>query len=140
MEHHLALLCRAVRGGLKVIVAGRVRYPDAIVTCSPIPRGTDIVPEPVVVFEVLPPGTAAVDRIQKNEEYRETSTIRRYVMLEQTRMAATVFERVGEDWVGEDWVGHLETGAVLPLPEVGVELPMAAFYARLEFEAEPDEG
>ena len=134
LEDRLTPPCQAVRGDLKVIVAGRVRYPDAIVTCAPIPRRNDIVPEPVVVFEVLSPSTAAVDRIQKNDEYRGTSTIRRYVMLEQTRMAATVFERVGEEWVG-----HLETGAVLALPEVGIELPMAALYARVEFDPDPDE-
>ena len=46
-------LCRAFRGDLKIVVAGRIRYPDATVTCSPVPRGTDIIPEPVVVFEVL---------------------------------------------------------------------------------------
>ena len=44
--------CRAFRGDLKVIVAGRGRYPDAMVTCSPGPRGSDIIPNPGVVFEV----------------------------------------------------------------------------------------
>jgi Uma2 family endonuclease len=27
--------CRAYRGDVKILVAGRVRYPDAAVTCSP---------------------------------------------------------------------------------------------------------
>ena len=42
----------------------------------------------------------------------------RYVMLEQDRMAATVFSRAGDDWVG-----HLLFGpeAVLALPEVGID-------------------
>ena len=133
LKDRLTLPCRAVRGDLKIIVAGRVRYPDAIVTCSPIPRGVDIVPDPVMVFEVLSPSTAAIDRIQKNEEYRGTASIRRYVMLEQGRAAATVFERVGEDWVG-----HIVTGETLSLPEVGVELPMAAVYAGIEFEPDPE--
>ena len=62
--------CRAFRGDLKIMVAGRVRYPDAVVTCSPVPRGTDLVPDPVVVFEVLSASTATTDRIAKNEEYR----------------------------------------------------------------------
>lgn len=60
--------CRAFRGDLKIVVAGRIRYPDAVVTRSPVPRGTDIVPEPVVVFEVLSASIAATDRIAKNEE------------------------------------------------------------------------
>lgn len=125
--------CRAFRGDLKIVVAGRIRYPDAMVTCSPVPRGTDIIPEPVVVFEVLSASTAATDRIEKNEEYRLTPSIRRYVMLEQTRRAATVFARAGDDWAGH----VLQGDAVLAMPEIGVDLPLAEVYAGIEFA--PDE-
>ena len=38
--------CRAFRGDLKIVVAGRVRYPDAVVTCSPVANDADVVPEP----------------------------------------------------------------------------------------------
>lgn len=121
--------CRAVRGDLKVLVAGRVRYPDATVTCSPVPRGSDVIPEPVVVFEIVSRGTAVTDRVAKNSEYRATPCIQRYVMPEQTRMAATVFERAGDDWVG-----RLVTGeTTLPMPELGIDLPLAALYAGVEF-------
>ena len=123
--------CRAFRGDLKILVAGRVRYPDAVVTCTPVPRGTDVIPEPVVVFEVF---TASTDRIAKNEEYRATPSIQRYVMLEQTRQAATVFSRAGGDWVG-----HVLTGSVtLSLPEIGASLPLDAVYADVGF-PEPSE-
>ena len=97
--------CRAFRGDVKFLVGGRVSYPDAVVTCSPPSRCCDFVPNSVVVFEVLSPNTASVDRIEKNEEYRATSSIQRYVMLEQTRQAATVFARNGDDWGG-----HIVTG------------------------------
>ena len=121
--------CRAFRGDLKILVAGRVRYPDAVVTCTPAPRGTDVVPEPVVVFEVLSSSTASTDRIAKNEEYRATSSIQRYVMLEQTRQAVTVFSRAGDDWVGQVLTGSV----VLPMPEISVSLPLDAVYAGIEF-------
>lgn len=121
--------CRAFRGDLKIIAAGRVRYPDAVVTCSPVANDTDIVPDPVIVFEVLSSSTAITDRIEKNEEYRATPSIQRYVMLEQTGRAATVFSRAGDDWVG-----HVLTGeAILIMPEIGVELPLAGLYASIEF-------
>ncbi len=124
--------CRAFRGDLKIVVPGRIRYPDATVTCSPVPRGTDVISEPVVVFEVLSASTAATDRIEKNEEYRLTPSIRRYVMLEQARCAATVFSRAGDDWAG-----HVLTDeAVLAMPEIGVELPLAEVYAGIEFAAD----
>ncbi len=83
--------CRAFRGDLKIIVAGHIRYPDATVICTPVANDTDIVPNPVVVFEVLSAGLASTDRIEKNGEYRATPSIQRHVMLEQTRLAAMLF-------------------------------------------------
>ena len=125
--------CRAFRGELKILVNGRVRYPDALVTCSPVANDSDIIPEPVVVFEVLSPSTSRTDRVAKNAEYRATPSIRRYVMLDQDAIAATVFERASEDWVG-----HLLTGdAVLAMPEIGVELRLADIYEGIEIA--PDE-
>lgn len=103
-----------------------------MVTCSPVPRGTDVIPKPVVVFEVLSARTAVTDRVEKNEEYRLTPSIRRYVMLEQTRCAATVFARGGDDWVGH----VLTAGAVLAMPEIGVELPLAELYPGITFAAD----
>ena len=50
-------------------------------------------------------------------------------MLEQTRQGATVFVRDGEAWQG-----RVETGdAVLAMPEIGIELPLAACYGDVEF-------
>ena len=110
-------------------LAGRVRYPDAVVTCSHVANDADIVPDPVIVFEVLSSSTASTDRIEKNEEYRATPSIQRYLMLEQTRRAATVFSRSGDDWVG-----HVLTGdAALAMPEIGVALALAELYAGIEF-------
>ena len=121
--------CRAFRGDLKIMVAGRIRYPDAVITCFPVADDADIVPEPVVVFEVLSRSTASTDRIAKNEEYRQTPSIQHYVMLEQTSQAATVFWRIGEDWIGRIVTGD----AVLAFSQIGIELPLGEAYAGIEF-------
>lgn len=121
--------CRAFRGDLKVVVNGRIRYPDAVVTCISVSRGSDIVPDPVVVFEVLSSSTARIDRIEKNQDYRLTPSIQHYVMLEQTSQAATVFSRTGDDWVGRVVTGD----AVLMLPEIGVKLLLREVYGGIEF-------
>ena len=97
--------CRAFRGDLKIVVNGRIRYPEAVVTCAPVDRGADIVPEPVVVLEVVSPSTAAVDRVVKNRDYRGTPAIQQYVLLAQSVTGATVYSRQGADWVA-----HLVTG------------------------------
>jgi Uma2 family endonuclease len=85
------------------------------------------------VFEVSSPGTAAVDHVEKNREYRDTPSIQRHVMLEQDRPGATVFTREGNDWIG-----HLvESDGVLSMPEIGVELPLSEIYEDVAF-PEPD--
>ncbi len=120
--------CRVYRGDVKILVGGSVRYPDAVVTWSPVDGNADVVPNPVVVFEVLSPSTASVDRILKNAEYRNTPSIQRYVMLEQVRVGATVFVRDGANWNAQILLGD----AVLRLPELGVELPLTEIYVRIE--------
>jgi Uma2 family endonuclease len=121
--------CRAVGSHVKVSVAGSIRYPDAYVYCSEHPRGTLVVPDPVVVFEIISPSTATTDRIDKNREYRDTPSIQRYVMLEQNRQAATVFDRASGDWIG-----HLMEGdAVLSMPEIGIDLPLPELYDGVTF-------
>src|SRR3954471_14121179 len=45
--------CQAFGANLKIEVAGRVRYPDVFVVCTPVPPRSTVVRDPVVVFEVL---------------------------------------------------------------------------------------
>ena len=124
--------CRAFGSSLKILVAGRARYPDAFVACSPAVNDATWLTEPVVVFEVLSKSTAIVDQTTKNAEYRATPSIQRYVMLSQESVSANVYERSGGQWVGT-----LVTApdAVLAMPEIGIELPLAALYDGLSFDA-----
>jgi Uma2 family endonuclease len=85
--------CRVRGPTLKIEVAGRIRYPDAFVFCTPAPGNVTVIKDPVVVFEVLGPGTSRIDRIDKLREYRATKSIRRYVILEPDSIAATVQRR-----------------------------------------------
>ncbi len=120
--------CRTHGNSIKIEVMGRIRYPDAFVTCGPIKRGATVLHDPVVIFEVLSKGTAHTDRMVKNREYASTASVRRYVMLEQGAIGATVFERVGGDWVG-----HIITDdAVLHMPEIGIEIPLSELYEGVE--------
>jgi len=122
--------CQLYTSDLKILVAGSIRYPDGFVVCSPVLGGALVVTDPVVVFEVLSPSTATVDFGVKNEEYRDTPSIQRYVMLAQDRQFATVFVRVGEDWLG-----HIVSGeVVLGMPEIGIQVPLGEFYEGVSFE------
>lgn len=121
--------CRIIGSHLKIAVAGSVRYPDAFVMCSQPPRDAQVIGDPVVVFEIISPSTATTDRVVKNREYRDTASVVRYVMLDQFRPAATIFERSGDDWIGRIF----EPPAVLLMPEIGIEVPLAELYEGVDF-------
>ncbi len=122
--------CRVRGPTLKIEVMGRIRYPDAFVYCTPAPPGETVIKDPVVVFEVLSPGTSRTDRIEKLREYQATDSVRRYVILEQDGIAATVFERHGPDCDAR----ALTTGDILRMPEIEVELPLSEIYADVALE------
>ena len=89
--------------------------------------------DPVVIFEVLGKGTARTDRMVKNREYASTASVQRYVMLEQGTAGAVVFERVGADWLGR----ILGADAVIRMPEIGIEIPLAELYEGLDLSGLP---
>ncbi len=126
-------LCRFYGSNLKIQVAdGHIRYPDGTVVCSRVDRKATVVHDPVVVFEVLSPSTAANDRIDKAREYLATPSIQRYVMLEQDDVGATVYARAGDAWTHD----ILIAGSILVLPEIGLELPLAELYEGIAFDDE----
>jgi Uma2 family endonuclease len=114
----------------KIEVQGRIRYPDAYVSCTEVAPNATIVPEPVVVFEVLCPGTSRTDRIAKLREYQATPSIQRYVILEQDSIAATVFSRLGNEWVAR----ALTEADLLPMPEIDIELRLSDIYVDVTFD------
>jgi Uma2 family endonuclease len=127
--------CRAVGPTLKIEVMGRIRYPDAFVYCSPVVPGSTLIREPVVVFEVLSPGTSRIDRIEKLREYQATPSIQRYVILEQDSIAAMVFERRSAGWV----VQPLTEADRLVMPEIDVDLALSEIYADVDLPPLPED-
>ena len=121
--------CRPRGSDTKVEVAGRIRYPDALVFCNPVPPDTMVIREPVVVFEILSATSTYTDLVLKNREYRATPSIQRYVVLHQDRAGATIFARKGEDWDSEALAGD---DAVLRMPEIGVDIPLPELYTDVQ--------
>src|SRR5437867_12464801 len=70
--------CRHFANDAKVVAANSVRYSDIAVTCQPI-IGTDgIVPQPVLVIEVISPSTEREDRGRKKFDYFATPSVQQY--------------------------------------------------------------
>ena len=102
-------------------------------SCTPFPDSDTVVAEPVVIFEVLSASTAGDDRTVKLAEYQSLPSVRRYVMLEQDRVFATVITRMEAGW------DHALVGpeGTLVLPEIGFEIPMVELYDGLALVAVP---
>jgi Uma2 family endonuclease len=124
--------CRPLGQDAGVATIGHaVRYPDAVVSCSKIDGLSRLLPEPVVIFEVLSESTGRTDRITKVREYAAIPSLRRYVIVEAVNPGLLVLER--KDGV-EHWTARpLTAEDTLVMPEIGIEIPVAEFYEDVAF-------
>ncbi len=129
LDRRLLEPCRAFQTSVKVVVQNRVRYPDVSVTCSPFDGHSDIVPEPVLLVEVLSASTRVIDEGIKASEYLATSSVAHYLMLEQSRAVAVLLSRSAEEWTEATITG---LDGVVRLDALGLTLPMAEIYRRVE--------
>jgi Uma2 family endonuclease len=124
--------CRPLGQDAGVATIGpAVRYPDAVVTCSKIDGLSRLLPEPVVIFEVLSESSGRTDRVTKVREYAAIPSLRRYVIVEAVNPGLLVLERT--DGV-EYWTARpLTAEDTLVMPEIGIEIPVAEFYEDVAF-------
>jgi Uma2 family endonuclease len=119
---------------LKIETARGYRYPDGFLVCNPVAPRATIVPDPVVIFEVLSDSTGSIDLVTKNHEYAAIPSVRRYVVLAQDEMAGSMFERIDSDWVGH----LLNADSVLHMSEIVIEVALAELYEGVEFPVTDD--
>jgi len=93
--------CRPFVNDAKVIASDSVRYPDIVVTCQPVSGTDDIVPEPIVVIEVISPSTEREDRGRKKFDYFATPSIWQYAIVEQDERLIDLYTRTGDRWTDE---------------------------------------
>ncbi len=114
----------------------RFYYPDASVVCRPNPPTDSYQDEPVVLFEVLSRRTRRIDEGEKKDAYLTIPSLGVYVLIEQDTAAVVAFRRTEGGFVREVYQG---IDAVLPLAEIGIDLPLAEIYEAVEFAPEPEE-
>ena len=68
----------------------RIRYPDVLVCSGALDQTTRTLTDAVAIFEVLSDDTATTDRVEKLIDYATLPSLRCYVLLEQTAVAATL--------------------------------------------------
>ncbi len=103
-------------------------YPDVLVACDPSDNATYFRERPTVVFEVLSPETERTDQREKCFAYALIPSLRVYVIVAQDKRQLTVLRRGRTGpWKVEMVEGH---NAVLKLPELKLEVPLARIYER----------
>jgi Uma2 family endonuclease len=116
---------------LRVETANCYFYPDLMVTCSASDRRQPLVQsEPTLVVEVLSPSTAGYDQGAKFESYRQLSSLREYVLVDQDAARVLVYRR-GE---GVEWIVHpYGAGEVVALPSLEIAIPVDQIYEDVDF-------
>lgn len=121
------LPCRAMPDGMTVrINAETAHEPDALVYCGPpLPGDSVEVSEPVVVVEVLSPGTKRVDTGEKFSGYFSLPSVRHYLVVNHRTKVVTHHAR-GTDTMIQS---RIMAAGVLRLDPPGLELPVEALFA-----------
>jgi Uma2 family endonuclease len=103
-------------------------YPDAMIVCGLAVLGPSWCEQPSVIFEVLSESTRLIDEREKRMAYLDIASLDAYVRIEQDERLVVVERRTATGWTREILT---EPSAVLSLPTVEVEFPIAELYERL---------
>jgi Uma2 family endonuclease len=113
---------------MRLRIGERIRYPDVLVCAGRPDDATRTLTDAVAIVEVLSDDTAAIDRVQKLQDYADVPSLRAYVLLEQTAIAATLYQRDP----GGPWIATGHTDGPIGLPGLGVTFALADAYAGLQ--------
>ena len=136
LRNRLPSSCSVVPSDMKVRILNPTRfyYPDVSVVCEK-PRfaddETDVLLNPLIVFEVLSGSTAGVDRGRKFHSYQAIDSLQEVVFVSQDLYLVEHYRRDGEHWIYTAVQGR---DARVTLPAVNCELPLDDIYYQVEIE------
>ncbi len=95
--------CTGFESNMKLAIAktNSYVYPDLMVVCGDIELAentSDAITNPVLIIEVLSPGTESFDRGLKFEYYRTIPSLKEYVMVSQDKPRVESFFRQNENF------------------------------------------
>lgn len=98
---------------------------DIAVTCAPYEPARQSIGEPLLLIEILSPGTERHDRRIKLPAYQRIESLREIVLIDSDMPFAELYRRQGDFWTVQSIQG---TGAMLPLVSIGIDIAMAELY------------
>jgi Uma2 family endonuclease len=104
---------------------------DIAVTCRPYERGEQLVKDPILIVEILSPGTERHDRLTKVPVYRSIGSVEEILLIDSESIYAEVLRREGDRWItalvrGQD--------AILRLNSTNLSVAMAELYDGIEID------
>ncbi len=112
-------------GAAVAVGSGSAFQPDALVYPGPkLPRGTRVIPTPVVVVEVLSPTTAHIDRGIKRDGYFSLPSLQHYLIVDPETMGVTHYGRAADGTVA----AKTYTSGELRLDPPGLVLDLAEIF------------
>mgnify|MGYP001202697127 CR=1 FL=1 len=101
-------------------------FPDLMVFCGKLEPGQTSIDNPLILFEVLSPGTASHDRLAKRIAYQRLESLQSYVLIERDRIFVDAYRRRADGWHGDPPLERLDQS--LALPEIEYSLMLAEIY------------
>jgi Uma2 family endonuclease len=102
-----------------------------MVVCEPNSPADHFQERPVVVIEVLSESTRRTDLSEKRDAYFAIPSLKVLMLVESDSRSVTIYRRKpGDGFAAELYEGP---AAVIPLPEIDAELPLAELYERAGF-------
>jgi Uma2 family endonuclease len=131
--------CRPFTGDAKVRIEladqTRFYYPDAQVVCRPGPGNDRFQENPTVVLEVLSESTRRIDLGEKRDAYLAIPSLKVLLITESDRPYVLVHRRRPQG--GFEVEAYSGVEAVIGLPEIEAELPLAELYEGIDFTGMP---
>ena len=129
--------CKPYTSEIKVFIekTNSFVYPDSMVICGDIEKSElekNSVTNPILIVEVLSKSTSDYDRGDKFYLYRQLSSLKEYVLIEQDRYVVDVhYKSENSDlWRITRYEGKDQT---LQLQSIGIEISMKDLYDDLDF-------
>lgn len=111
-------------------------YPDVVVSCDGRDRAaTDAIRSPILIIEILSPGTESYDRGDKFKRYRRLSSLREYILVDSTQISVDrYYLNDSGDWTltsypAVDWDSTGDWGAIaVDLSSLGFQITLGQLY------------
>jgi Uma2 family endonuclease len=104
------------------------------VVCRPNALGDSYQDEPVVIVEVLSRKTRRIDEGEKRDAYLSMPSVAVYLLVDQEVESVVAHRRTDRGFVREVYAGD----SAIPLPDVGIDLPLRDIYDGAELVPEDD--